>query len=260
MPLFYQKTLRTLLARGDLHRSGSVLVVCGGHRDADVLRDESFENVTISNLSDIPGMAEAYKPFKWARVDAEDIPFADDSFDYVLVHAGLHHCRSPHRGLLEMYRVARKHVLVFEARDSVAMWLACRAGIALDYETACGPITNYKAGGVRDSAIPNYVYRWTEREVLKTLQSAAPETQPKVDFFYGLELNPEFVETYSPIRAKLLKRLSPILEGVAKVLPSQTNCFAFSISKPDIPSDLQPWLSLKDSAIVPNLNWKWKGS
>ena len=34
--------------------------------------------------------------------------FEDGAFDFVVVHQGLHHCHSPHRGLLEMYRVARR--------------------------------------------------------------------------------------------------------------------------------------------------------
>ncbi len=51
-----------------------------------------------------------------------------------MVHAGLHHCGSPHRALLEMYRVARKAAVVFEARDSLMMRSAVALGFTNDFE------------------------------------------------------------------------------------------------------------------------------
>jgi ubiquinone/menaquinone biosynthesis C-methylase UbiE len=45
--------------------------------------------------------------------------FDDNSFDFAIVHNGLHHCYSPHRGLLELYRVSRQGILVFEPRDTL---------------------------------------------------------------------------------------------------------------------------------------------
>jgi ubiquinone/menaquinone biosynthesis C-methylase UbiE len=55
--------------------------------------------------------------------DAESRTFDDDSSDYVIAHAVLHHWNSPHRALIEMYRVARKGAIGIEARDSVLMRL-----------------------------------------------------------------------------------------------------------------------------------------
>jgi ubiquinone/menaquinone biosynthesis C-methylase UbiE len=43
--------------------------------------------------------------------DAENLSYDDRAFDLVVVHAGLHPCYSPHRALLEMYRVARRCVV-----------------------------------------------------------------------------------------------------------------------------------------------------
>jgi hypothetical protein len=135
------------------------------------------------------------------------------------------------------------------------MQLACWAKFALEYETTCGPITNYKSGGVRNTAIPNFVYRWTEREVRKTIQSYAPETDIKTRFFYGLELNADFVASYSPVRARVLKLVSPIANLAHKAFPGQGNCFAFSIAKPSLPSELQPWLTMRGNEIVPNIEY-----
>ena len=47
-----------------------------------------------------------------------------------------HHCHSPHRGLLEMYRVARRGVLAFEPRDTRLVRLGVRLGFGQEYEIA----------------------------------------------------------------------------------------------------------------------------
>jgi ubiquinone/menaquinone biosynthesis C-methylase UbiE len=61
--------------------------------------------------------------------DAERLTYGDGSFDVVIAHAGLHHCHSPHRALLEMYRVARKAAIAFESRDSRLIRTAVRLGL-----------------------------------------------------------------------------------------------------------------------------------
>ena len=124
-----------------------------------------LENVLVTNLDGSE-----------AQQDAERLTFADKSFDVVIVHAGLHHCYSPHRALLEMYRVARKVVVAFESRDSLTMRTAVRLGLTLDYET--DSLTADGKGGVAETGIPNFVYRWTERDVIKTIASFDPAREP----------------------------------------------------------------------------------
>ncbi len=68
--------------------------------------------------------------------DVERLGFTDRAFDFVVVHQGLHHCHSPHRGLLEMYRVARRGVLAFEPRDTRLVRLGVRLGFGQEYEIA----------------------------------------------------------------------------------------------------------------------------
>jgi ubiquinone/menaquinone biosynthesis C-methylase UbiE len=83
------------------------LVVCRGEFDRDTLLEEGYTAVTISNLDDrVRG--DEFAPYAWSFQDAEALSFPDRSFDYCIVHAGLHHCASPHRALLEMYRAARR--------------------------------------------------------------------------------------------------------------------------------------------------------
>src|SRR6266851_8888773 len=50
--------------------------------------------------------------------------------------SGAAYCHSPHRGLLEMYRVARRGVLAFEPRDTRLVRLGVRLGFGQEYEIA----------------------------------------------------------------------------------------------------------------------------
>ncbi|WP_422281189.1 methyltransferase domain-containing protein [Bradyrhizobium sp.] len=79
--------------------------------------------------------------------------YDDESFDAVIVDAGLHHCHSPHRALLEMYRVARKCAVAFEARDSLLMRAAIRAGLTEEFERSAISADRMRAG---ESPIPEF--------------------------------------------------------------------------------------------------------
>jgi len=91
---FYLNVLRRLLDAGTISTTDSVLVVCGGPLDEAVTAKVGFQNVIVTNLDN-----EMSNTFQ----DAENLTYENGSFDVVIVHAGLHHCHSPHRGLLEMY-------------------------------------------------------------------------------------------------------------------------------------------------------------
>lgn len=247
---FYEDVVSELAASGDVSPSTRVLVVCGGDLDKRVFAGAGFTDVTISNLDDrLRG--DEFAPFEWSFQDAEQLTFEDRSFDVVVVRAGLHHCRSPHRALLEMYRVARHGVLVLEARDSWAMRRAAQLGLALDYELPAVSENNWTHGGVENGPIPNYVYRWTEREAEKTLASFNPEGQRSCRFFYGLELPWDLVALSGRGKLALLRVLSIPLRLVTRIAPSQGNCFGFWATKPEYPRDLQPWLTMENDTIVP---------
>jgi SAM-dependent methyltransferase len=148
MSSFYSETLQQLA----LPRDASMLAVCGGEFDRDTLLACGFTNVVISNLDErVKG--DEFSPFKWSFQDAEQLSFDDNSFDYVTVHAGLHHCASPHRALLEMYRVARRGIVVFEARDSLLMRTAIALKRVPAYEAAAVRAHNFRYGGVRNTCV-----------------------------------------------------------------------------------------------------------
>lgn len=219
---FYLNVLRRLLDAGTISTTDSVLVVCGGPLDEAVATKVGFQNVIVTNLDN-----EMSNTFQ----DAENLTYENGSFDVVIVHAGLHHCHSPHRGLLEMYRVARKCVVVFEARDSMLMRIAIRAGLTEDFERSAISADGLR-GGVADTGIPNFVYRWTEREVEKTIASYDPAHVTDIRFFYDLRLPIQrLARSGAGMMRAVTTLVEPLSKAFAKVLPSQCNEFAFAISK-----------------------------
>jgi ubiquinone/menaquinone biosynthesis C-methylase UbiE len=246
---FYRRVLGSLLEDGLLRRDMSVLVVAGGPADRDAFLAHGFEHVTITNVDE--GAADV-EPYAWARQDAEALDYEDESFDLTVVSAGLHHCRSPHRALLELYRVARVAALALESRDSALMRLAVRVGAVDDYELAAVAAHGLRAGGVANTSTPNYVYRWSEREVEKTVASFAPHVRHRIRFFREFELPEALLEVDKGPRAGLLRLAAPVVTGVTKVLPRQANLFAFAIEKPRLPGDLQPWMRVENGRVEPD--------
>jgi len=248
---FYRGVLEQLLAEGVLRRDMTVLVVAGGPADRDVFHQLGFEHVTISNV-DEDVAAEELAPYEWSFEDAEALTHADGSVDLTVVSAGLHHCRSPHRALLELYRVARVAALALEARDSALMRIAVRLGAVDEYELAAVAAHGLRSGGVANTSTPNYVYRWSEREVEKTVASFAPHARHRIHFFREFELPETLLEIDRGARASILRLARPIVAGITRVLPRQANLFAFAIEKPRLPADLQPWMLVEGDELLPD--------
>jgi SAM-dependent methyltransferase len=120
----------------------SALVVCGGSgMDAEFLA-RAGATVTSSDIS----LGAAKRTLERAMrhgvritpivADVEHLPFADQSFDLVYVHDGLHHLQDPFVGLGEMARVARRAVCITEPSQAAATAIAVGLGLALEREEA----------------------------------------------------------------------------------------------------------------------------
>lgn len=242
---FYAEHLRKWI--GD--KSASVLVVAAGEQDRVVFNRCGYTQVTLSDVD--PRGEHGDGEYQWVYQDAHNLSYADDSFDFVVVHAALHHCSSPHRALLEMYRVARKGIMVIENRDSLLMHVAQRLHLTSTYEIGAVAGHGGRSGGVDNSPVPNYVYRWTEHEIRKTINTFRPEARHRFEFGYGSEvaLFTRWIR-HGGVRAIGGYVLRAAFDIFVWLFPRQQNLFAIFVGKPKIPQDLQPWLAYTDGQVV----------
>jgi SAM-dependent methyltransferase len=252
---FYAEMLERLMREGVLSRETRVLVSCGGYMDRRVLAGLGFQNAVISNLDERMD-ADCFAPFEWSFQDAEGLDFEDDAFDFGIVHAGLHHCFSAHRALLELYRVGRKGILVFEPYDNLVTRLGVRLGFGQDYEHAAVAQNALRNGGVRNSSIPNHVYRWTAGEIVKTIRSYAPHAEPRFEFRHALRIPwRRLRRRRNPVPLWGMVLTFPLLKALGLLFPSQTNEFSALVVKPELPRDLHPWLKLDAGAVAIDPAW-----
>jgi SAM-dependent methyltransferase len=228
-------------------RSQPVLVVGGGREDLEILTACGFTDIVLSHL-DAAGLS----------LDAEDIALPDDSYPLVFAHAMLHHCRSPHKAVGEMLRVAQQHVVFVEPNDSAALRLLVRAGFSFPYELGAVVSQDYLHGGLRDGPVPNYIYRWTGREVSKCAAAYHPERQIEVRAhpFWDFYVNEfELLGRKKSHVAKLAQMLGPsnfihllhigqAILNVFSPLRSQGNKFFCIVSK----KELQPWIETREGS------------
>lgn len=248
---FYSECVRDLVP----DPSASVLVVAGREADAEVLAELGFTNVVISNI-ETSLQPDQFAPFRWSHQDAHALDYENRAFDYVLVHDGLHHCSSPHRALLEMYRVASRGVLVVESRDSMVMRLLVRLGLTADYETSAVNSSDGTDGGVNNTEIPNFVFRWTEKEVRQTVNAYAPHATHRIEFRYGWSppCTPP-LEQRNRLKRLLTTIALPLYRTFVAAFPKQQNHFAFFVAKPSLPGDLHPWLEMRGERIAFRREW-----
>ena len=225
-----------------LNKDASILVCGGGLLDKETFLDLGFSNVTLSNL-DTRTSADKFAPYKWDYQDAQSLSYDDNSFDYVVIHAAIHHAPMPHKVLLEMYRVSRVGILAFEARDSFLMRIVTKLNLAQEYEHAAVFYNDCSHGGVNNTQIPNYVYRWTEREIEKTIQSYNPISKHTFLYDYGsaYPCTPE-LELKNGFKVSLLFLLKSLYIFFSRIFYKQQNQFAFFILKISKENELFPWL------------------
>lgn len=221
-PSFAKAVLDILVERGSLEPAGdSVVAICAGEFDRALFDLVGFGEYQLTNLSPDEGALPFGKHLdadvdRWVAADAHDLPFEDGSFDWAWVSDGIHHCHLPHLAVAEMLRVARKGVIVLESRDSAAMRLAQRFHYSHPYEINTRLLATRTQGGTDFGPVPNFVYRWTEREFEKLVRCVGPEQTFGFSYFYGLAVDPT---KPNPGAVEKLAR------AVARVAPRQGNCF-----------------------------------
>lgn len=130
-----EKTLLTDVSRLNL-KSFTVLDVGAGTGEllgviAKFARNEGRKvrlvGLDLNDLSvnEIAEEALKFSEISPVRADALKLPFADDSFDYVICSLFTHHLTDAQIScvLPEMFRVARRRVIVIDLQRSVRAWL-----------------------------------------------------------------------------------------------------------------------------------------
>lgn len=171
-----------------------ILVVGANHKDIIIFSALGYKNVLFSNLflddfkKDMLENKEYMKIFeniKIKEINMVNIPFEDNCFDFCTTSASLHHCSKPHSALLEMYRVSKKGVIFIEGRDSMLSKLLTKLKILEEYEySSIDEDQSQNKGGMDGTTIPNYVYKWTEREVEKLIKSYVPNKTHIYEYDY----------------------------------------------------------------------------
>jgi SAM-dependent methyltransferase len=252
---FYVETIRKAIAQGHLTADMKVLAICGGEFDRTTLMECGLRNVTIANL-DTRMKGNEYAPYEWSFQDAESMTFEDQSFDFAIAHSGLHHCRTPHLALCEMYRVSRLGVIVFEPYDGLLSGLAVRANLGQEYEVAAVFDNGMTFGGVQNTEIPNFVYRWTESEVKKAIKSYDPTGRQYFHFFYATRIPWGRLKLLrSRIFEYAVVGMLPVIKVVSMVFPKTCNNFAFMVRRPSLPDGLMPWLRMDEGKAALNRDW-----
>ena len=224
------------------NKNASILVCGGGQLDKETFLNLGYKHVTVSNL-DTRVSPDEFAPFTWDYQDAQSLSYDNDEFDYVVIHAAIHHASMPHKVLLEMYRVSRFGFLAFEARDSILMKIVTKLSLNQEYEHAAVFYNDCLYGGVNNTEIPNYVYRWTEREIEKTIQSYSPICEHTFLYDYGTAYpcTPE-LELKNGLKVLALSLLKPFYVILSKIFYKQQNLFAFFVKKASNETKLFPWL------------------
>ena len=183
---FYKKNFKNFINKGS-----NFLLISASMYEVKILKDLGYLNFSITYHDDAEkkqfldyGFKENINLFK---SDLKNLAFKDKSFDYAITNATIHHIDLPHKAITELYRVAIKGVLIIESNDSMIMRLATKVKLAEEFEVSS--INEDKnTGGLLDTGIPNYVYRWTEKEILKLLKSFDPKNINFINFDYASDL------------------------------------------------------------------------
>ena len=174
--------------------------------DANALLKMGASNVHCSDISDVLlsiGAAEGFIN-EFSVQNAESLTFSDNNFDFVLCKEAYHHFPRPHIALHEMFRVARKAVILIEPRDDIIdkgklKWMLKLIKIIL------------RKGGNSDSygfePVGNFVFSLSERECEKILLGM----NNRFIAFHGLndvyESGVEFIELSTNNRSEKLRIL-----------------------------------------------------
>jgi SAM-dependent methyltransferase len=216
-----------------LTRKSKILVVGPSILEVNFFSEMKYQDITfgIHSKNDLKSLStnNKFNNFNFIRMDARDIQFKDNYFDYSFANAVLHHIDLPHLAFCELYRISKKGILVIEGNDSLIMRISSRFGFSEEYEKSA---TINENGGVLDSSTPNYVYRWKEREVKKLFNSYDPKMIHKIYFRYDFYVkNENLKRTHNNFKLITRSILEKFLNIFLFIFKKQGNLLSIYIDK-----------------------------
>jgi len=141
----------------DLNGKRVHLAACGVGIDlfhlSQMYRSARFFVTDISPQA-VSTTLRAFPEVEGQTEDLERLSFADDTFDWSLISAAIHHLPRPALGVYALLRVSREGLIFIEPHDSWLVRLFVSLGLAQAYE-----------------AVGNYVFRWSRKDVEKLCRS-----------------------------------------------------------------------------------------
>ena len=185
----------------DKYTQFSILVVCGGVGGEGIFFIRSgFKNVTVTDISEksLVIANKLNKELKTIQANAEELQFADCSYDIVIVQDGLHHLPRPALGFTEMLRVAKKAVIIIEPQKSLVGKV-----IGTEWE-------------VHGTAV-NYVFRWSKNLLEQLVKSYLLKNYSEIRYLrywnhnlQGLKLSKLFPKRFLyPVSRLIYSLLTP---------------------------------------------------
>jgi hypothetical protein len=135
-----------------------------------------------------------------------------------------------------------------ERMARLGIWL----GFGQEYEKSAVLFNDLRCGGVADSPIPNFVYRFGREDIVTAIQSYAPIARHRVRFWFVTRVSACLAQARNPVVRQVAVTGRAMLELAGRVSPLLANNIAFAVYKPRIPEDLFPWLRAVDAGIVPD--------
>jgi ubiquinone/menaquinone biosynthesis C-methylase UbiE len=213
-----------------LNKNKSILVLGASSEEANLFYKLHYKKIILSNI-DLAQLKETEKyKFKKIKIDFRNLfKIKNNSYDFVVVHASIHHTSRPHNIILEMYRIAKYGVLIIESNDSFIMRLSVELNFSEDFEVSALNENTF-VGGVDGSNIPNYVYRWTEREIKKLFYSYQPDK--KINIFFNYQNNIFNKNLSNNLIKKIIISFSYIfLKIIFFLFPKQQNLMSIYVDK-----------------------------
>ncbi len=106
----------------DIYENASILYLFGGdgleaHLSGIMNERTILSDLSHSALKHAQQRVESYRlprPSAYVQCDAENLPFADRSYDIVVAFKGIHHCFIPQKAMAEVWRVTKKRAIVVD--------------------------------------------------------------------------------------------------------------------------------------------------